>query len=240
MSLSQKLLEKATQLSDVEFEYSNTCDFNYIDNLHTDCNAIVMEATFIYFEIKNIPLLLKTGKRLAARVYKIYYNTLQEICKETGGYFNCYSPNSFLLIYPKEKYNVSYVVDIALRTATLFCTTLREIMEKHGHINFAIGIDHGNVLGTKTVNNEKFPQMVWFSADIDKAITIARECQRPFFVGISGTVFHHLDASLQKTNKKILGFNKEVEIWTRISYQFDNVKKHLYQTNFQKPFEVEE
>lgn len=237
MSLTQNVLAKTAELSDVDVTYKTTSDFDYIDTLDTDCSAIVMEATVIYFEIKNIPLLLKTGKRLAARMYKIYYNALQEICKETGGYFSCYSPYSFLMIYPKHNFNVSYVVDVAIKTATLFCTTLRENIEKHSHLSFSMGIDFGNILGTKTINNDKFNQIVWFSPDIEKAITIARECQRPFFVGISGTIYHHLDDNLKKTSKRILGIKREVDIWNRVSYEFENVKKHLYQTNFQKPFE---
>ena len=237
MSLTQNLLAKVTELSDVDVNYTNTSDFNFIDTLDTDCSAIVMEATVIYFEIKNIPVLLKTGKRLAAKIYKIYYNVLQEVCKNTGGFFSCYSPYSFLMIYPKHHYNVSYVVDVAIKTATLFCTTLREVIEKNSHLSFSMGIDYGNVLGTKTVSNDKFSQVVWFSPDIEKAITIAKDCQRPFFVGISGTIYHHLDDNLKKTSKRILGIKKEVDIWNRVSYEFENVKKHLYQTNFQKPFE---
>lgn len=240
MSLTQNILAKTTEYSEVDVTYTNTSDFNFIDTLGTDCSAIVMEATVIYFEIKNIPLLLKTGKRLAARMYKIYYNALQEICKNTGAYFSCHSPNSFLMIYPKHHYNVSYVVDIAVKTATLFCTTLREQIEKHCHLSFSMGIDYGNILGTKTFINDKFSQVVWFSPDIEKAITIAHECQRPFFVGISGTVYHHLDDSLKRTSKRILCIKREVDIWNRVSYEFENVKKHLYQTNFQKSFEEDE
>jgi hypothetical protein len=143
------------------------------------------------------------------------------------------------MIYPKHHYNVSYVVDVAIKTATLFCTTLREVIEKHSHLSFSMGIDYGNVLGTKTICNDKFQQVVWFSPDIEKAITIAKTCQRPFFVGISGTIYHHLEDDLKKTTKRILGIKKEVDIWNRVSYEFENVKKHLYQTNFQKPFEEE-
>ena len=239
MSLTQDILTKTAELSNVDVTYTNTSDFNYIDTLDTDCSAIVMEATVIYFRIKNVPLLLKTGKRLAARMYKIYYNALQEVCKNTGGYFSCNSPYSFLMIYPKHNFNVTYVVDIAIKTASLFCTTLRDSVEKHSHLSFSMGIDYGNILGTKVIDNDNFSHIVWFSPDIEKAKTIANECQRPFFVGVSGTVYHHLDESLKKTSKRILGIKKEVDIWNRVSYEFDNVKKHLYQTNFLKPFEEE-
>ncbi len=71
MSLTQQILEKTTALSEAEFEYTNTSDFSLTDSLNDDCNAIVMEATVIYLNIKNVDVLLKTGKRLAARIYKL-------------------------------------------------------------------------------------------------------------------------------------------------------------------------
>lgn len=236
MNFTQEIQEKAAALSEVEFDYTTTSDFTSAKNLNDDCNAIVMEATVIYLEIKNIDILLKTGKRLAARVYKLYYNALKRICQETGGHLNCYSPHGFLMIYPKSKYDMTYVVDVAMKTADLICVGLKDSLEKHAHNSFALGVDNGNILGTKTANDIDNNQIAWFGNAIEKAIVISKLCQRPFFVGISGTVFHHLDESLQKTTKRILGIKKEVDMWTRVSYQFENVKKHMYQTNFHRSF----
>lgn len=237
MSILQTVLSKANQLSDCEFEYSRTSDFGYLNTQGTDCTAIVMEATVIYFEMKNPELWLKTGKRLAARVYKIYYHTLVEVAKRSGAYLNCYSPSSFLLIYPKDKHDVAVPVDTALRTADLLGIQMRELIEKQGHLNFAMGIDVGNILGTVVTDGNGERHVVWFGKTIDKARTICHECLRPFFVGISGAIFHSLDEDLRTTTKRILGIKKQVDIWNRSSYQFENVKKHLYQTNFHKPFE---
>ena len=237
MSFIQQIKEKVDVLSEVDFAYTNTSDFSVTNNLDENCNAIVMEATVIYFEIKNIETLLKTGKRLAARVYKIYYNILQRVCQETGGHLNCYSSNGFLMIYPKNDYDVSYVVDIAMKTADLISLGLKETLEKHTHNNFSLGIDNGNILGSKVSNEINGNQIIWFGRTIEKAITISHQCQRPFYVGLSRTVFHHLDESLTKTTKRILGIKKEVDVWTRASYQFENIKKHLYQTNFHRSFE---
>lgn len=237
--MKQRICSKAAELSKVEFSYTNSCNFDIINTMDLDCSGLVMDAVVFALKIKNIPLLLKTGKRLAARIYKIYYHTLLEISKETGGYLNCYSPDSFLIIYPKEQHNVSDVVNIALKTAELISMDLREAFEPHGHINFAIGIDTGNVLGTKTLCNNQYSQSVWFGTAIDKAFTIADQCNRPFFVGVSGTVFHHLSEDLLTTTKRILGIKKKVDLWTKQTYMFDNVKKHLYQTNFHKNFDEE-
>ena len=37
--------------------------------------------------------------------------------------------------------------------------------------------------------------------------------------------------------RKILGLKKTVEMWTKVTYQYENVKKHLYQTNHKIPLD---
>lgn len=239
MSLTQSILEKTNALAEADFVYNNSSNFSLIDSLDNDCTGLVLEATVIHFEIKNLSTLLKTGKRLAARVYKIYYHALKEVCQETEGFLNCASQNSFLLIYPKEQHHVSYVVEVAMKIANLFSVQLRESIEKVAAINFAMGIDIGNILCTKAVSDFNYAEVIWFGKTIEKAATICRECNRPYFVGVSGTIYNHLDENLKVTTKRILGIKKQVELWNRLSYQFENEKKHLYQTNFHKTFEEE-
>ena len=193
MSIKQTVIDKATALSAAEFSYTVTSDFEGLKELDLDCSGIVMDATLLYVEIKNLSFLLKTGKRLAARVYKFYYHALNEICKETHGFLNCYSPEGFLLIYPKEHHEVADVVDIAIKTADLISTGLKDLIELHSHINFAIGVDKGNILGTKAQTDDGHDHILWFGTSINKAIAISHECGKPYFVGLSGTVYQHLD-----------------------------------------------
>lgn len=235
--LIEKLTAKISELAKVEFNYSYEKGTENAKALDYECSGIVMDATVLFFEIKNLSTLLKTGKRLTTRIYKMYFHVLREVAKTTGGIFNCYTPESFLLIYPKEQHEVAYAVDVALMTADLFSNKLREIFEQHCHINFSIGIDKGNIMGTKVASEQDFDQIVWIGSAIDKAKTISHECNRPFFVGTSGTVHHHLDEAHRVTTKNILGFKKQIDIWTSVSYQFENVKKHLYQTNLLKSFD---
>ena len=98
-------------------------------------------------------------------------------------------------------------------------------------------IDIGNVLGTKVKSDFDYSEVIWFGKAINKAMTICHECNRPYFVGVSGTIYNHLDENLKVTTKRIIGIKKQVELWNRLSYQFENEKKHLYQTNFHKTFE---
>ena len=240
MSLKQTIIEKTNALSNADFAYTVTNDFEGFEHLDLDCSGLVMDATVLFMEIKNLSFLLKTGKRLAARMYKFYYHALREICNNTGGYMNCYSPSSFLLIYPKERFEVADVVDIALKTADLISTGLKDAIEQHSHINFGIGVDKGNVLVTKALSDGQHEHAAWFGTAIDKAVAICKECTKPYYVGISGTVYQHLDEAHRVATKRILGIKKHVDIWTTVTYQFDNIKKHLYQTNFHKSFEEDE
>lgn len=235
--LKETILTKITELSHTDFNYSFTNNFGSLDLLDYDCSGIVMDASVLYFEIKNIPSMLKNGKRHATRVYKMYYHALKEIAKATKGHFCCNSPDSFLLIYPKEDHDVAYAVDVALHIADLFSNGLRESIEEHSPLSFAIGIDKGNIMGSKVSSDNGDDRIIWIGIPIDKAKAICQECNRPFFVGTSGTVHHHLDEDHRVITKNILGFKKKIDIWTVASYQFENVKKHLYQTNLLKPFE---
>ena len=58
MSLIPTILEKANALTDAEFQYTNSSNFSLIDSLDNDCTGLVMESTVIYFEIKNLHLML--------------------------------------------------------------------------------------------------------------------------------------------------------------------------------------
>jgi len=235
----QTILTKINALSDAEFEYTFSTTAETLNGMDYGCCGIIMEANVLHFVIKNIPSMLKTGKRLAARVYKMYHETLSEVAKETGGHFSCVSPESFLLIYPKENFDTNYAVDVARKTAELIARGLNEPFEKLCPINFSIGIDMGNVMGTKTKSDNDGDRIIWIGNAIDKARAISHDCNRPFYVGISGTVYHHLDEDHRIIIKRIMGFKKQVEIWSTVSYMFENVKKHLYQTNILIPFEEE-
>ena len=106
-------------------------------------------------------------------------------------------------------------------------------------MEFAIGIDHGHIMGTKNLSDNGNDHLSWFGTCIYKAMRICKECARPFYVGVSGSIYHNLDEDLRIAERRILGIKKKVEIWTRVSYQFDNVKKHLYQTNHRISFDEE-
>lgn len=234
---SQSLLNEIQQLSKAEFNYTFNSNLNELNNLDYGCTGLLTEAYVLFFEIKNFDSMLKTGRRHATRICKMYHHVLTAVADETGGHFSCLTPQHFLIIYPKEIHDAGYAVDAALKTANLFSKTLMTTFEEHTHTNFGIGIDTGNILCAKVKSDNNTDRLLWFGTAIEKAKAICHECNRPFFVGISGTMFQHLDEDHRFSTKRIFGIKKKVEIWSTVSYMFDNVKKHLYQTNLLKSFE---
>ena len=86
-------------------------------------------------------------------------------------------------------------------------------------------------MGTKNLSDTDMVHVTWFGTCVHKASCICKECTRPFYIGIAGTIYHNLPENLRITYRRILGLKKSVEIWTKVTYRYENVKKHLYQTN---------
>ena len=236
MSWNESLDQKLASLSNAEFDYTETNDLFKISELDLGCTGIFTDATIIYFEIKNLNYLLKeNGRRKTAQVYTMYDELLTELAKQTGGMLNCFSPNAFLIIYPGKEDSIKKSVTGALKIVYALTETYKHHFSSISNLEFAMGLDHGHIMGTKVQSDYGTENISWFGTCIFKAIRICKECARPFYVGISGSIYHSLDESLRTTTRRILGIKKSVEMWTRVTYQYENVKKHLYQSNHKIP-----
>ena len=101
MSLIDTLTKKLSTLSQAEFSYIETSDIHKAAELDLNCTGIYIEATVIYFEIKNLPFMIKeNGRRKVAQVYTMYREVLSAIAEQSGAFVNCFSPEAFLIIYP--------------------------------------------------------------------------------------------------------------------------------------------
>ena len=240
MSWKEELTEKLSTLSKAEFEYVETSDINRASELDLNCTGIYMEATVIYFKIKNWNYLLKEhGRRKVAQVYTMYHEVISAITKQNGAFVNCFSPNSFLIVYP-GKDDFSSAVKGAMKIAFALSDTFKAEFSHVNGLEFSMGLDHGHILGTKNLSDDKMEHLTWFGQCIYKAECICNECSRPFFIGVSGNIYHSLGEDLRITSRRILGIKKSIEVWTKVSYQFENVKKHLYQTNKKIPIDADE
>ena len=69
MSWNEPLGKKLSAYADAEFEYIETKDVNDAAKIDLGCSGIYMEATVVYFEIKNLAYILKeNGRRKTAMI----------------------------------------------------------------------------------------------------------------------------------------------------------------------------
>lgn len=232
MSWKEDLADKISTLSKAEFDYIETKDINRVSEIDFNCTGIYMEATVIHFEIKNMNYLLKEqGRRKVAQAYTMYREVLGAIAEQTGGNVNCFSPNAFLVIYPGKDETYQQAIKGAMRIAYALTETFKQDFSHIVGLEFSMGIVHGHIMGTKNLSDTGMEHITWFGTTIYKAMRISKECSRPYYIGIAGSIYHSLPENLRIAYRRILGLKKSVEIWSKVSYQFDNVKKHLYQTN---------
>lgn len=232
MSWTESLGEKLSSYALEEFNYKETKDINDASQIDLGVSGLYMEASIIYLEIRNVPYILKEhGRRKMAQGYTMVSEVLNAIAEHTGAFVNSYAPNAFLVVYPGKEETFHEAVKGALKVSHALSEDFKSQFDTIPGFEFAMGIDHGHIMGTKTQSDNGTEHFAWFGSCVYKAMRICKECARPFYIGISGSIYHSLGEDLRTTTKRILGIKKSVEIWTKISYQYDNVKKHLYQTN---------
>ena len=240
MSLKNELTERIGSLSEEQFNYIETDDITRATEIGDSVSGLYMEATVIYLGIKNMSMVVKeNGRRKTALAYNMIREVTSTLAKKDGGFLSCYSPESFLVIFPGKNAVNNVAVKCALKIAYALHNTFKPQLSQVVGLEFAFGVDHGHIMGTKNKSDEGCERLVWFGSTICKAKRISFECARPYHVGISSIVFHNIDSHLKSAQRRILGFKKTVEIWTKISYQFENEKKHLYQTNHKIDFDVQ-
>lgn len=232
MSWIDNLADKLHTLSKAEFDYVETKNIDDASKISLDCSGIYMEASVIYVEIKNLSYILKqNGRRKAAQAYTMINQVLCAIAEQTGAFVNCYSSSAFLVVYPGQDDSIKNAVLGALKISSAIGEDFKSLFNVIPGMEFSMGIDHGHIMGTKNLSDNGIEHISWFGSCILKAARISKECARPFYLGVSGSIYHNLGESLRTTRKRILGIGKNVDIWTKITYYYDNVKKHLYQTN---------
>ena len=239
MDWNETLTQKIMAMSEAEFDYIETKDINKANNIDYGVSGVYMECTLIYFKYRNLTYILKeNGRRKMAQAYTMYKEIVTALVEREGGFVNCYSPEALLIVFPGKEETLKPAVRTALEIVHALSETYKNQFNEIKGIEFSMGLDHGHIMGTKNTSDIGFNHLSWFGLCIHKAMRISEECARPFYVGISGNIYHSLPEDFRVVQRRILGLKKNVELWTKVTYQYDNVKKHLYQTNHKiNPFE---
>ena len=185
MSWKEELSTKLMAYADSEFDYIETKDIKNVSKIDLGCTGIYMEGTIIYFEIKNLPYLLKeNGRRKVAQTYTMFKEVLSAVTEEDEAFVNCFSPKAFLIVYPGRDESMEVAVKGALRIAHALSEDFKQSFSDIQGLEFSMGLDHGHVMGTKNLSDNSYEHITWFGSCIYKAMRIASECSRPFYVGL--------------------------------------------------------
>lgn len=240
MSWKEDLTEKVSALSNAEFDYIETTNVSRASEIDLNCTGIYMEANIIYFEIKNINYLLKElGRRKVAQAYTMCHEVISAIAKADNAFVNCFSPNAFLIVYPGKEDSMAPAVKCAMKISYAISELYKKEFSVITGFEYAMGMDQGHIMGSKNLSDNGMEHLSWFGTCIYKAMRISKECSRPFHIGISGIIYHSLGEEMRISYRRILGIKKSIDVWTKVTYQYENVKKHLYQTNHKIPIDDE-
>ena len=206
----QSLNEKFTSYSKAEFDYIESTDINQAKKIDLGASGIYMEASVIDFEIKNLNFIIKEfGRRDAALVYTKCNEIISAIAERTGGFVNDFSPNSILIIYPGKEEAMTNSIKGAMKVVSALCETFKPHFSSITGFEFGMGIDHGHIMGIKTLSDGNFEKITWFGSCIYKAIRICKESSRPFYISISGCIYRNLGNDMKTATRRILGIKKK-------------------------------
>lgn len=219
-----------------EFTFSETRHIEDKTLSQEQLEAIVVVSNVLFVRINQMATVVDSqGKRAAAKIFRLYRQVIQRFAELTQAHFEIYDSCSFLLIYPDPHEEAPKAVKRAMQLTHILTDSLKAYAEQFNQMDFAIGIDHGRILGT----NEG--RIIWQGICIEKAKKISEMCLKPYRIGISGMVYKTLDETDKVVTKRILGMiPKKEEIWLRSSYDFANAHRHYYVTKHTEAYESQE
>lgn len=236
MKTNDEITSQVEKTIQQEFTFSETRHIEGKNLSQEQLEAIVVVSNVLFVRINQMATVVDSqGKRAAAKIFRLYRQVIQRFAELTQAHFEIYDSCSFLLIYPGPHEEAPKAVKRAMQLTHILTDSLKAYAEQFNQMDFAIGIDHGRILGT----NEG--RIIWQGMCIEKAKKISEMCLKPYRIGISRMVYSILEENDKVITKHILGMiPQKEEIWLRNSYDFANAHRHFYVTKHTEAYEPQE
>lgn len=236
MKTNDEIISQVEKTIQQEFTFSETRHIEGKTLSQEQLEAIVVVSNVLFVRINQMATVVDSqGKRAAAKIFRLYRQVIQKFAELTQAHFEIYDSCSFLLIYPGPHEEAPKAVKRAMQLTHILTDSLKAYAEQFNQMDFAIGIDHGRILGT----NEG--RIIWQGMCIEKAKKISEMCLKPYRIGISRMVYSILEENDKVITKHILGMiPQKEEIWLRNSYDFANAHRHFYVTKHTEAYEPQE
>lgn len=236
MKTNDEITNQVEKTIQQEFTFSETRHIEGKTLSQEQLEAIVVVSNVLFVRINQMTTVVDSeGKRSAAKIFRLYRQVIQKFAELTQAHFEIFDSCSFLLIYPGQHEEAPKAVKRAMQLTHILTDSLKAYAEQFNQMDFAIGIDHGRILGT----NEG--RIIWQGMCIEKAKKISEMCLKPYRIGISRMVYSILEENDKVITKHILGMiPQKEEIWLRNSYDFANAHRHFYVTKHTEAYEPQE
>ena len=220
MSLKEDIINKTNEFHSQKFKLETVAAVPTVETkqLTFGCNGWSFDAVVLYIDMRHSTALLDEHRRnVIAKLHMSYYHAIVKIAKADGGEIRSFNGDSLLVFYLG---NNTVAVDRAVRSAFKMKYAITElinpILKEYSDINFGIGIDMGNIIATKVGigGDSTTKDLIWLGNAVNRSTRISDECEAPFYVGISDTVFNHIPDNLKTyTEQQYYGLKITKNVW---------------------------
>ncbi len=243
MTSKERISAKNEDILDANFEIIDITKVPESDDRRLKPGKVGLrfKATVLFIDlIGSAALQNKHNIKDVSKILMAYYNTICSTASEFGGMVRSFNGDSLLAFFPDcsvdginnavkaalvMKYRISQGID---------CLNNLIKAKNESVLDYGIGIDHGEILCTKTeILSEGNGDVVWLSDCINKASRISQTRKSIHNIGISSVVENVLKDDLKvRVSENLLGTEQMTEIWSPSGFIYGRNNITYYFTSY--------
>ncbi len=243
MPFKEKISAKNEEILDSKFEIIDIDKVPEPDDRRLKPGRVGLrfKATVLFIDlIGSASLQNKHNIKDVSKIHMAYYNTISRAASEFGGTVRSFNGDSLLAFFPDcSAEGINNAVKSALVMKYLISkdtNCLNNLIKTRyeGALDYGIGIDHGEILCTKTeIQSEGNGDIVWLSNCINKASRISQTRKSIHNIGISSVVENVLKDDLKyRTSVNSLGMEQISEMWSPSGFIYGGNNITFYFTSY--------
>lgn len=241
MSLKDDIISKTKEFHNQKFSFDKVVS---IPTVHTKqltfgCTGWSFDAVVLYIDMRHSTKLLDEHRRnVVAKLHMSYYHAIVRIAKADGGEIRSFNGDSLLVFFlGADSATADKAVRSAFRMKYAITKLVNPNLDDYKDINFGIGIDMGNIIATKVGigGDDTTKDLIWLGNAVNRSTKISDECEAPYHVGISETIFKKLPNSLiTYTTEDNTYFGVQTSthnVWSKQSMRYNDTWETYYKSS---------
>lgn len=238
MGLKDDIKNKSKEIEKTVFSQELTTSVPTLSNhkLTFGCTGLKFNATVLYIDMRGSTKVLNTHqKRVVAKIHMIYYHAIVKIAQNTGGEIRSFNGDSLLVFYPgNTRDTISNAVKAAMQMRYAITHIINETLQNYIDIDFGIGIDYGEILATKVGvgGSDETKDLIWIGNAVNRAAKISDKCKANYYIGISQSVYNHLNDNVKFGERDGFWGKEKVDMWTSCFFTYNDNLETIYKTDY--------